>query len=116
VINQVRNIFGESSNLGETKQEKSLALVNLSNAYEEIVSQLLTTESLDDTEELTVMLGRSLMTLTEDVGADKDVRKNNVGDYCAKLLTSINEADKKSHAMDEVYSSEYFQFELDMIN
>ena len=102
LINQVRNIFGGTSNLGTNRQEKSLALVNLSDAYEEIVSQLLTTDSLEDTEELTILLGRALTSFTRQVGDDKELKSNNIGEYCAKLLTSINEADKRSYLLDDV--------------
>ena len=102
LIDNIKNIFLSSQDINKDDGDKELLLFNIAASYQQVVDKLHSTVSVDGADELIIKLGDILLTVVEDVESGGAGDSRGVADVCAKLLTAVSEAAKKSQVVTEV--------------
>ena len=74
----------------------------MATSYETMAMELVTIVDMDETISWTEKLGTNLLSAINDVRKKERPSFNNIGDICAKILTSVNTASRKNQILDDL--------------
>ena len=103
VLNCVKEIFTKSQELRNAEDSGLRSgLSAMANSYETMAMELVTIVDMDETISWTEKLGTNLLSAINDVRKKERPSFNNIGDICAKILTSVNTASRKNQILDDL--------------
>ena len=103
VLNCVKEIFTKSQELRNAEDSGLRSgLSSMATSYETMAMELVTIVDMDETIFWTEKLGTNLLSAINDVRRKERPSFNNIGDICAKILTSVNTASKKNQILDDL--------------
>ena len=103
VLNSVKEIFTKSQEL--RNQDDSMLRSGLSSmaaSYETMAMELVTMADMDETISWAKKLGTNLLSAIDDTRNKERPSFNNIGEICAKILTSVNTASRKNQILDDL--------------
>lgn len=103
VLNCVKEIFTKSQELRNAEDSGLRSgLSSMAASYETMAMELVTIVDTDETIFWTEKLGTNLLSAINDVRTKERPSFNNIGDICAKILTSVNTASRKNQILDDL--------------
>ena len=103
VLNSVKEIFTKSQELrNEDDSMLRSGLSSMAASYETMAMELVTMADMDETISWAKKLGTNLLSAIDDTRNKERPSFSNIGEICAKILTSVNTASRKNQILDDL--------------
>ena len=103
MVKSVKEIFTMSQELKNAPESEYESKVEkMAIAFSALVDELATTPDMEETSVWTEKLGKSILMICDSVRKQERPQVLNVGETCAKILTSLNAVSKKDQVLDDV--------------
>ena len=103
VLNSVKEIFTKSQelrNVDDSMLRSGLSF--MATSYETMAMELVTIVDMDETISWAKKLGTNLLSAIDDIRKKERPSFTNIGEICAKILTSVNTASRKNQILEDL--------------
>ena len=103
VLNSVKEIFTKSQELRNVEDSMLRnGLSFMAASYETMAMELVTIVDMDETISWAKKLGNNLLYAIDDIRKKERPSFTNIGEICAKILTSVNTASRKNQILEDL--------------